>query len=115
MSITWKCKIIDKQVDESIEWRVEDPSALEKMLEHCRSAAPYDQTFDIDEREGYNGVKLFSSDESYTAFMGRLSCRINNKTELRTDLGRRLEKMVLLNAPEQYRKNAMAVLTVDFD
>lgn len=107
--------MIDNQTTEPLEWIASDTATLQEMLEHCRNASPYTQTFGIDEREGYNGVKLFSKEEEYSAFMGKLTHRSGGKTDIRTDLGRKLEKLVLTHAPEPFRKKALAVLTIDFD
>jgi len=111
----WACGIIDNQDQNSLEWKVEDEALLSQLIEHCHNASPYTQTFEIDEREGYNGVRLFNNDECYTAFVGKLTCSINGKTEIRTDLGRKLETMILSSAPEKYRQKAFAILAVDFD
>jgi|GEM_PF-6200653 len=112
---TWSCEIIDNQTTEKLQWIVKDKAVLDEMLEHCRNAAEYTQTFEIDPREGYNGVKLFNANESYTAFMGELFHVLKDTKEKKTDLGRKLEKMVLTNAPNSHRKKALAVLTIDFD
>lgn len=112
---SWSCKIIDNQDPKDLTWTVNDPAVLQQLLEHCRNASPYEQTFTIDEREGYNGVTLFNNRETYTAFMGKLVHRVDDKTETKTDLGRKLEKLVLSNAPEPYWKKAMFILSIDFD
>lgn len=112
---TWSCTIIDHQIPETMQWPVHDEAALEQMLGHCRQAAPFEHVFEPDAREGYNGVKLSGRNESYTAFLGKLTHQVGAKTELLTDLGRKLEKLVLSNAPEPYRKQALLVLTIDFD
>lgn len=111
----WNCTIIDHQVREAMQWPVQDDAALQQMLDHCRRAAPFEHVFEPDAREGYNGVKLSTRNESYTAFLGKLTHQSGTKTTLLTDLGRKLEKLVLSNAPEPYRKQALLVLTIDFD
>ena len=112
---SWSCQIIDNQNPEVLVWQLHDEAALHSMLEHCRHASAFEHIFEPDEREGYNGVRLFNRQESYTAFLGKLTHQSGTATTLLTDLGRKLEKSVLATAPEPYRKQALLVLTIDFD
>lgn len=109
----WSCRIIDNKNPETI-WPLHDEAVLQPMLDHCRRASPYEPIFEPDEREGYNGVQLFNQQQTYTAFLGRLT-HTGTTTTLLTDLGRKLEKLVLASAPQPYRAQALLVLTIDFD
>lgn len=89
--------------------------AIKKLLDYCAAAAPYEHVFDIPDFKGYHGVQLHDNKQTITAFKGKMEITTGNKTVLKTDLGRQLEQMVLLDAPEQFKPIALNQLTTDFD
>ena len=110
----WHCSLLIHSGRPNPDWSL-DKETADKILEYCKQAPPYENVFEIPSILGYNGVMFYSGNESYRAFKGRLEYSSGNKTEEKTDRGRKLEIMVLKTAPEEYRALAMDQLTRDFD
>ena len=99
---------------ENPEW-IADESFAKELLTYCENAGPWEQDFEIPVILGYNGIVFFNNKKIITAFKGKMEIQTKGKTEIKTDLGRRLEIMILKNAPEPYKELALQQLTIDFD
>lgn len=96
------------------EWHPEE-SMVQKIIDYCDSMPAYDSEFEIPEVLGYHGVEFFTSDLKVTAYKGKMEIKTVDTITIKNDLGRKLEQMILLDSPPEFRSIAMDQLTIDFD
>ena len=99
---------------EDPEWTA-DAAFAKEVLDYCKNAGPWEQDWEIPSILGYNGVVFYNTKTTITAFRSQMQIKTDDKVEIKTDLGRGLEIMVLKNAPEEFKGIALQQLTRDFD
>ncbi|HMT95638.1 MAG TPA: hypothetical protein PKC62_03040 [Ferruginibacter sp.] len=114
VSKKWKCRLLMFSGKENPEW-VADEDLADKILKYCKEAGPWEQDFEIPVILGYNGIEFFNNEKKITAFKGKMEIKSKTKSEFKTDLGRKLEILILKNAPEPYKDLAWHQLNIDFD
>ena len=110
----WKIKLLMFSGKENPEW-VTDETFAKEILKYCEEAGPWEQNFEIPNILGYNGIVFFNYQKKITAFKSKMEIKTKDKTEVKTDLGRQLEIMILKKAPPPYRELAWQQLNIDFD
>ena len=110
----WNVKLLMFSGKENPEWEVDEAFA-KKILQYCEEAGPWEQDFEIPTILGYNGIEFYNKEKKISAFKSQIKIKTKDKTEIKTDLGRRLEKMILQNAPFPYQELAWQQLNIDFD
>lgn len=96
------------------EWKPGEET-LKKLLDYCEVAQPYEYPFEMPSRLGYRGVMLYNDKQTITAFNGKMEIKSGQESIVKTDLGRKLEQMILMDAPQPFKPLALNQLTTDFD
>lgn len=110
----WKCKLLMFSGKENPEW-VAAESFAKKVLKYCEEAGPWEQDFEIPTILGYNGIEFYNNEKKISAFKGQMKIKTKESLEIKTDLGRQLEIMILKIAPPEYKELAWHQLNIDFD
>jgi hypothetical protein len=110
----WECSMLLLYGNSYPAWTPANDS-LQQLLEYVTVAKPWEAPFEMPPATGYHGVVLRNKEQTITAFKGRMEIKTGSTTVLKTDLGRKLEQMILLQAPEKYKSIAFNQLTTDFD
>jgi hypothetical protein len=110
----WECSMLLLYGNSFPVWTPTTDS-LKPLLDYVKVAKPWEASFEVPPATGYHGVVLRNGEQTITAFKGRMEIKTGAGTVLKTDLGRKLEQMILLQAPEKYKSIALNQLTTDFD